>query len=140
LIDVGLKLRLLQVVRNRDKRYANQKYQVREALMLALKILISVAVLLAAAEAAKRSPFWGAVIVSLPLTSMLAMAWLYWDTRDVARVSAFARDIFYLVPPSLLFFLPFLLEPRSHWPFWLNFAMGTALAAGGMSAMRFVLK
>ena len=108
--------------------------------MLAVKILISVAILLAAAEAAKRSPFWGAVIVALPLTSMLAMLWLYWDTRDATQVSAFARDIFYLVPPSLLFFLPFLFEPRSHWPFWLNFAVGAVLTASAMLGMRFILK
>lgn len=42
--------------------------------MLAVKILFSVVVLLAAVEAAKRSPFRGEVIVALPLTSMLAMA------------------------------------------------------------------
>jgi hypothetical protein len=35
------------------------------------------------------------------------------------------------VPPSLLFFLPFLLQPKSHWPFWLNFGVGFALMAGG---------
>lgn len=108
--------------------------------MLAVKILISVAILLAAAEAAKRSPFWGALIVALPLTSMLSMLWLYWDTRDAARVSDFARDIFLLVPPSLLFFLPFLFEPRSHWPFWLNFVVGAVLTTGAMLGMRLVLK
>ncbi|PWB55954.1 MAG: hypothetical protein C3F18_05380 [Nitrosomonadales bacterium] len=108
--------------------------------MLVVKVLISVAVLLAAVEIAKRSPFWGAVVIALPLTSMLAMAWLYWDTRDMGRVSAFARDIFFLVPPSLLFFLPFVFEPRSHWPFWLNFAAGVALTACAMLGMRFVLK
>jgi hypothetical protein len=108
--------------------------------MLVVKVLISVAVLLAAVEMAKRSPFWGAVVIALPITSMLAMAWLYWDTRDIARVNAFARDIFFLVPPSLLFFLPFVFEPRSHWPFWLNFAVGVVLAAGGMLGMRFMLK
>ncbi len=108
--------------------------------MLALKILISVAILLAAAEVAKRSTFWGALIVALPLTSMLSILWLYWDTRDQARVGAFARDILFLVPPSLLFFLPFLFEPRSHWPFWLNFAAGTMLAVGAMLGMRIALK
>lgn len=108
--------------------------------MLVVKVLISVAVLLAAAEVAKRSPFWGAVIIALPLTSMLAMAWLYWDTRDMVRVGTFARDIFFLVPPSLLFFLPFLLEPRSQWPFWLNFAVGLVLTASAMLGLRFVLK
>ena len=108
--------------------------------MLFLKIFLSVAVLLAAVETAKRSTFWGALIVALPLTSMLAMLWLYWDTRDSARVSAFARDIFYLIPPSLLFFLPFLAEPRSHLPFWLNFVLGLALLAGGVAALKFLLK
>lgn len=108
--------------------------------MLLVKILVSVAVLLAAVEIAKRSPFWGALVIALPLSSMLAMVWLYLDTRDMGRVSAFARDIFFLVPPSLLFFLPFVFEPRSHWPFWLNFATGVALCAGAMLGMRFVLK
>ncbi len=108
--------------------------------MLAVKLFISVAVLLAAVEIAKRSPFWGAVVIALPLTSMLAMVWLYWDTRDEALVSAFARNIFFLVPPSLLFFLPFIFAPRSHWPFWLNFAVGLVLAASAMLGLRFVLK
>ena len=108
--------------------------------MLLLKIIVSVVVLLAAVEIAKRSPFWGAVVIALPLTSMLAMAWLYWDTRDMTRVSAFARDIFFLVPPSLLFFVPFLFESRSHWSFGLNFALGVLLAAAGMLGLRLFLK
>lgn len=108
--------------------------------MLVVKVLISVVVLLLAVEIAKRSLFWGAFVIALPLTSMLAMVWLYWDTRDMVRVSTFARDIFFLVPPSLLFFLPFVFEPRSHWSFWLNFAAGVVLAAGGMAGMRFFLK
>jgi hypothetical protein len=108
--------------------------------MLVVKVLISAAILLLAVEIAKRSPFWGAFVIALPLTSMLAMAWLYWDTRDLVRVNAFARDIFFLVPPSLLFFLPFVFEPRSHWPFWLNFAVGVVLAASGMLSLRLILK
>lgn len=108
--------------------------------MLFLKIFLSTTILWAAAETAKRSTFWGALVVALPLTSMLAMLWLYWDTGDSAKVAEFARNIFYLVPPSLLFFLPFLLEPRSHWPFWLNFATGLVLLALGVAAARVLLK
>ena len=108
--------------------------------MFIVKILFSVALLLAAAELAKRSTFFGALIIALPLTSMLAMVWLYWDTRDSDKVAVFARDIFFLVPPSLLFFLPFLLQPKSHWPFWLNFSVGFALMAVGMLGYRFLVK
>jgi len=108
--------------------------------MFLLKLFLSLAVLAGAAEAAKRSPFVGALIIALPLTSMLSMIWLYWDTQDSAKVSAFARDIFFLVPPSLGFFLPFLLEPRTHWSFWVNFGAGLAVMSGGMLLLRFLLK
>jgi hypothetical protein len=108
--------------------------------MFIVKILFSVALLLAAAELAKRSTFFGALIIALPLTSMLAMLWLYWDTHDSDKVAEFAKDIFFLVPPSLLFFLPFLLQPKSHWPFWLNFSVGFALMAVGMLGYRFLVK
>jgi hypothetical protein len=121
-------------------RYPNEKILPREAPVFLLKLFLSLAVLAGAAEAAKRSVFLGALIIALPLTSMLSMAWLYWDTQDSARVAAFARDIFFLVPPSLLFFLPFLLEPRTHWPFWTNFGVGLAVMSGGMLLMRFLLK
>jgi hypothetical protein len=93
-------------------------------LIYLLKLGLSLAIILASAEIAKRSPTLGAFIVALPLVSVLSMTWLWWDTRDSAKVSAYARDIFYLVPVSLLFFLPFLLEPRSHWPYWVNFGLG----------------
>lgn len=64
---VGLNQRFL-------RHYANRNYFVWEATLFVVKILFSVALLLAAAEIAKRSTFFGALIIALPLTSMLAMA------------------------------------------------------------------
>ena len=86
--------------------YASEKPSVWEAALVLVKILFRVTLLLAASELAKRSTFLGAIVIALPLTSMLAMTWLYLDTRDADKVAAFARDIFFLVPTSLLFFLP----------------------------------
>jgi len=108
--------------------------------MLLLKILLSVVILLGAAEVAKRSPLFGAVIIALPLVSMLSMVWLYWETNDSAKVSEFARDIFYMVPPSLLFFLPFLFETRTHWPFWQNFSIGVFIMVVSMGIINFLIK
>lgn len=100
-----------------------------------IKLSLSLAVILGAAEAAKRSPTLGAFIVALPLVSILSMSWLYWDTRDPAKVSAFAREIFVLVPVSLVFFVPFLFEPRTHWPYWLNFGLGVFTMALAFTAL-----
>ncbi len=94
-----------------------------------VKLLVSAALIAVATEVAKRHPFWGAVIIVLPLTSILAMSWLYFETRDTVLVSQFARDIFILVPLSLVFFVPFLLEPKTHWGFGLNLTLGLALLA-----------
>ena len=104
-------------------------------LIYAVKIALSLAVILGSAEAAKRSPALGAFIVALPLVSILSMSWLWWDTQDNAKVSAYAREIFFLVPVSLLFFVPFLFEPRSHWPYWLNFGLGLLAMAAGFAAL-----
>lgn len=108
-------------------------------LLFIAKLVISAALIAVATEVAKRYPFWGAVIVVLPLTSVLAMSWLYFETRDDALVSQFARDVFILVPLSLVFFVPFLLEPKTHWGFGLNLTLGLVLlAAVGLVLRRFI--
>lgn len=104
-----------------------------ETILFVFKLTVTVLVIVGASEVAKRSTWLGGLVVALPLVSLLSMTWLYVDTRDSTRVAAFARDILVMVPPSLLFFLPFLLEPRTHWPYWLNCAAGCGLTALGVS-------
>lgn len=96
------------------------------------KVALTLLVVIGAAELAKRSSWLGALVVALPLASILSMTWLYLDTRDSARVAEFARNILLMLPPSLLFFLPFLMEPKTHWPFWLNCGLGCAMTAAGV--------
>ncbi len=83
-----------------------------------IKILLTVAVVVAVAEIAKRSAFWAAALASLPLTSLLAFVWLYIDTHDTQRIADLSQGIFWLVLPSLSLFvlLPHLL--RVGWGFW----------------------
>jgi len=108
-------------------------------LLFIVKLLVSAALIAFATEVAKRYPFWGAVIIVLPLTSILAMAWLYFETRDNALVSQFARDVFMLVPLSLVFFVPFLIEPKTHWGFGLNLTLGLVLLGiVGLALRRFI--
>ena len=78
-----------------------------------LKVLISAVVIVAVTEISKRGgTFWGGVLASLPLTSLLVFVWLYRETGDIARIAALSWSIFWLVLPSLTFFvaLPVLLK------------------------------
>lgn len=94
-----------------------------------LKIALSAIVIVAVTELAKRSSFWGAALVSLPLTSLLAFVWLYLDTSDIQKVSALSHDIFWLVLPSLVLFvaLPWLL--RLGFGFWISLCASCVMTA-----------
>lgn len=102
----------------------------------AAKVLLSALVIAAASEVAKRHLFWGALIVALPLTSILAMSWLYAETRDDALLAQFARDILVLVPVSLVFFLPFLCAHKTRLGFPANLLIGLLLLAAAVLAAR----
>ena len=54
----------------------------------------------------------GAILASAPLVSVLAMMWLYIDTKDVSKITALSSSIFWLVLASLALFiaLPLLLK------------------------------
>ena len=69
------------------------------------KISITVLLVIAISEISKRSTLIGAILASVPLVSVLAMVWLYVDTRDVQKVAALSTGIFWLVIPSLALFL-----------------------------------
>lgn len=77
-----------------------------------VKLAISAVLIVAISEIARRSSFVGAILASVPLVSVLAMIWLYIDTKDADKVSALASGIFWLVLPSLALFiaLPLLLK------------------------------
>ena len=96
-------------------------------LYLALKALISGALIAVASEAAKRYPGFGALIASLPLVSVLGMIWLWRDKPDAENMAAHAGATFWYVLPSLPMFLLIPVLLRHGWPFWLALAMGCAL-------------
>ncbi|AGS38459.1 MAG: hypothetical protein ACJA2Y_000629 [Cycloclasticus pugetii] len=58
------------------------------------KIVITTVLIVAVSELAKRSSLMGALLASMPLISVLAMIWLYIDTKDVDKVSALSSSVF----------------------------------------------
>lgn len=54
-------------------------------------------------ELDKRNAFAGVLLAALPLTSLLALVWLYWNTGSALQAADLARGIFWLVLPSLAY-------------------------------------
>ena len=104
-----------------------------------IKLLISASVIVLASEVAKRSGWLGALIVALPLTSLLAMFWLYQDTGDVKQVATLSRNIFWLVLPTLALFLVFPWAAERGWGFWRAMACGTAASLACYGVLAFFM-
>jgi hypothetical protein len=77
----------------------------------------------------KKSTFASALLISLPLTSILALSFVYAETRDLQKVSLLSMNIFWLVLPTLLFFLILPALLRTGWGFWPSLAGSAALMA-----------
>jgi hypothetical protein len=103
-------------------------------LYYAVKLLLSAVIIVAVSEIAKRQPTWGGALASLPLVSLLAIIWLYVDTRNTTQVSELSLSIFWLVLPSLLFFvaLPLLLKQGFSFTTSLLAAVAVMLAGYGL--------
>jgi hypothetical protein len=96
-------------------------------LYLIAKAALSGVVIATASETARRSPALGALIVSLPLTSLLAVLWLWHDSGDSERIAAFAQSTFWYVLPTLPMFLLLPMMLRHGANFWLTLLAGCAL-------------
>ena len=72
---------------------------------LVVKTIITVIIIVAISEIARRSSFIAGILASIPLTSALAITWLYFDTKEVRTVVNLSNSILLLIPPSLTFFV-----------------------------------
>ena len=87
-------------------------------LYYALKVIVSVVVIVAISEIAKRSTAFAALVAALPLTSLLAFIWLHLEAAPSERIATLSGQIFWLVLPSLVLFIVFPLLLNRGVGFW----------------------
>jgi hypothetical protein len=93
-------------------------WNIARALMIAV-------IVLAVAELSKRYPRYGALLLSLPLMSILAILASWFQHHDVVAMSRLAKETLILVPLGLCFFVPLAFAPRLG--FWASFGLGILL-------------
>jgi hypothetical protein len=70
-----------------------------------IKVALSALLIVIVSEVSKKSTLVGGIFASIPLLSVLAIIWLYIDTKDIQKISSLSTSIFWLVIPSLSLFL-----------------------------------
>lgn len=104
-----------------------------------VKIIITVILIIAISEVSKRNSLIAALLASLPLTSILAMIWIYEETQDTKPVSELANSVFWLVIPSLVLFVSLPVLLRCGLNFYLSLGLSTLLTAGCYGLMVIIL-
>jgi hypothetical protein len=96
-------------------------------LYYATKLLLSAVIIVVVSEVAKVNTGLGALIKSLPLISIIAMIWLFVDTRDTAKIAELSVSTFWLVLPTLPMFLVLPALLRSGTGFYASLAIAIAV-------------
>lgn len=106
----------------------------------AIKIILTAGLVVAVSEVSKRSSLLGGLLASLPLVSFLGMIWLYIDTGSTEKVAELSKSVFWLVLPSLPFFLLLPLLLKKGWGFYASLGLSTAVMIGLYYGMVVILK
>ncbi|MCK9207565.1 MAG: DUF3147 family protein [Salinivirgaceae bacterium] len=94
-----------------------------------IKILLTSILIVTISEVGKRNSIMAAVYASLPLTTILAMVWLYLDTSDAQKVSTLSWNVLIAVIPSHIFLIAFPLLVKFGVNFWISLTISMVLTA-----------
>lgn len=100
------------------------------------KIMLTALIIFSIVQVSERSTLMAAVLASIPIVSVLSMMMMFHEGQTAVEISAFARDIVWLLIPSLLMFIvmPWLIESKS-WDFYPALAVGLACTVTGYFVM-----
>ena len=94
-----------------------------------LRVIIPAMIILAVSEVSRRSPRLGALLLTLPVVSILAFGAAWLRDHDLTTVSRLARETLILVPLGLPFFVPLAFAERLGIGFWTAAGAGLLLAS-----------
>ena len=97
--------------------------------MLIAKVVIYGSIIVAASMLAEKLPRIGALILTLPMVSILTMIVAWQRLHDIDKQATFAMETLILVPLGLPFFVPLAFANKWGLGFWTAFLLGIALAA-----------
>lgn len=103
------------------------------------KIIVTTGLVILISELSKRNSLAGAILASVPLVSVLAIIWIYIDTKDAHQVGKLAQNIFWMVIPSLALFISLPLLLKAELSFYIALGISIALTITSYFIMLYIL-
>ena len=99
------------------------------------KIGLTALIIFAVVQVSERSTLLAAVLASIPIVSVLAMMWMNHEGQSTEEISLFAKEIVWLLIPSLLMFIVMPLLIDRGWEFYPALGAGLATTIIGYFVM-----
>jgi len=105
-----------------------------------VKVLLTAVIILVVNKVQLVNDRLSALLIALPLTSLLAMIWMHQGNQGTQRIANHAEGTFWFVLPTLPMFLIFPWMLRQQWNFWLALLANCLITAALFWIMVVVLR
>ncbi len=85
-----------------------------------------------------QNPKLAGFIIALPLVSLIAIAFSYYEHNDIEKTIIFTKSILFAVPVSYLFFLPFFFAKSLNMNFLMIYGAGIGLLIIGFFIHKYI--
>ncbi len=104
-----------------------------------LKIILAAIIIAFASWLSGQNPKLAGFIIALPLVSLIAIAFSYYEHNDIEKTIIFTKSIFIAVPASYLFFVPFFFAKSFNMNFFIIYIAGLVFLIGGYFIHRYIV-
>lgn len=98
-------------------------------MLYAIKVFVSALIIALVNEVSKRSSTLAALLLALPIVSVIAFTWEWAETNDAERIASLSVETFWFVLPTLPMFLVLAWLLRLGYNYYLALGICTAMTA-----------
>lgn len=88
------------------------------------KIIVSAIIIAVITEISKRSVSIGGLVAAMPILTIIALFWFYWEKKDNIFMADFTKSVLAGFPMTIMFFIPTIYMFKKGYNFWLTLFVG----------------
>lgn len=100
-------------------------------LFVVTKIFITALIVAAITEISKKSVSIGGLIAAMPILTIIALVWFYYEKRDNIFMADFTKSVLAGFPMTIMFFIPTIYLFKKGYNFYLVMFVGIVFLAIG---------
>ena len=109
-------------------------------LFVITKIFITALIITAITEISKRSVSIGGLIAAMPILTVIALFWFYYEKKDNIFMADFTKSVLAGFPMTILFFIPTIYMFRKGYNFYLVIFVGLVCLAIGAYVQQKIMR